>query len=87
MVRQLEVILQGTDHAHSLARDMLTPLIYDLEIAFVLDDSGSMNLDMPPGHKSEGFEGELEADQLGLFLKGVCFYGYPMSHGHVASCR
>lgn len=46
MVRQLEVILQGTDHAHSLARDMLTPLIYDLEIAFVLDDSGSMNLDM-----------------------------------------
>ena len=46
MISQLEAILQDTGHAHTLAYDMLTPLIYDIEVAIVLDNSGSMNLDM-----------------------------------------
>eukprot|EP00438_Fugacium_kawagutii_P032527 Skav202145 [mRNA] locus=scaffold970:31859:33574:+ [translate_table: standard] len=45
-ISQLEALLTGTGHAHSLARDMMTPLIYNTEVAIVLDDSGSMNLDM-----------------------------------------
>ena len=45
-MNQLEAMLIGTGHAHSLSRDILTPLIYGSEVAIVLDDSGSMNLDM-----------------------------------------
>ena len=46
MIHRLEALLQSTGHAHSLSRDMLTPLIYGTEVVIVLDDSGSMNLDM-----------------------------------------
>lgn len=45
-MNQLEAMLMGTGHAHSLSRDIMTPLIYGTEVAIVLDDSGSMNLDM-----------------------------------------
>lgn len=45
-MNQLEAMLIGTGHAHSLSRDIMTPLIYGTEVAIVLDDSGSMNLDM-----------------------------------------
>ncbi|CAE7795819.1 unnamed protein product [Symbiodinium necroappetens] len=46
MISRLEHLLQDTGHAHTLAYDMLTPLIYDIEVAIVLDNSGSMNMDM-----------------------------------------
>ncbi|CAE7758453.1 unnamed protein product [Symbiodinium microadriaticum] len=60
MISRLEHLLQDTGHAHTLAYDMLTPLIYDIEVAIVLDNSGSMNMDMfgqmPPA--ATGMEGQ-----------------------------
>jgi len=60
MISRLEYLLQDTGHAHTLAYDMLTPLIYDIEVAIVLDNSGSMNMDMfgqmPPA--ATGMEGQ-----------------------------
>jgi len=46
MVQQLERLLEGTGHGHSLAMDMLTFLVYDVDVRIVLDNSGSMSLDM-----------------------------------------
>eukprot|EP00927_Polykrikos_kofoidii_P048034 TRINITY_DN42273_c0_g1_i1.p1 TRINITY_DN42273_c0_g1~~TRINITY_DN42273_c0_g1_i1.p1 ORF type:complete len:546 (-),score=75.63 TRINITY_DN42273_c0_g1_i1:71-1708(-) len=45
-VAALEVLLERTSHARDLARDMMTPLIYGIEVKIVLDNSGSMQLDM-----------------------------------------
>lgn len=42
MISRLEHILQRTGRANALARDMLTPLIYSIEVKIILDDSGSM---------------------------------------------
>jgi len=46
MVSRLERLLQGTGRGRDLAFDMLTPLIYDVDVKVVLDNSGSMQLDM-----------------------------------------
>jgi len=46
MTRQLENLLQNTGHAQLLSYDMLAPLVYDLDVRIILDDSGSMQLDM-----------------------------------------
>ena len=46
MIKELELLLESTGHARSLARDILTPLLHDVNVAIVLDDSGSMTLDM-----------------------------------------
>jgi hypothetical protein len=46
MVGALEQILQYTGNAQRLARDMLTPLIYNIDVRIILDNSGSMSLDM-----------------------------------------
>merc|ERR1712176_1071179 len=46
MIVQLERILRDTMQAPNLARDMLAPLIYDLDVRIILDNSGSMQLDM-----------------------------------------
>ena len=42
MIGKLEQILQGTGHARDLTRDMLTPLVYDIEVMIVLDSSRFM---------------------------------------------
>eukprot|EP00933_Yihiella_yeosuensis_P062738 TRINITY_DN6571_c1_g3_i1.p1 TRINITY_DN6571_c1_g3~~TRINITY_DN6571_c1_g3_i1.p1 ORF type:complete len:506 (-),score=66.04 TRINITY_DN6571_c1_g3_i1:220-1737(-) len=65
MVRQLEVLLQNTCHGRSLAYDMITPLIYDIELVIVLDDSGSMSLDMFGGETGpySGFDIEATSAQ------------------------
>lgn len=46
MVTALERVLTNTGQASILARDMLTPLIYDIDVRIILDNSGSMQLDM-----------------------------------------
>jgi hypothetical protein len=46
MVTQLESLLQCTGHGTDLAKDMLTPLMYDVDVRIILDNSGSMSLDM-----------------------------------------
>ena len=46
MVTQLETLLQCTGHGTDLAKDMLTPLMYDVDVRIILDNSGSMSLDM-----------------------------------------
>lgn len=46
MVMQLEQLLQGTGHSYDLARDMLAPIVYDVDVRIILDNSGSMQLDM-----------------------------------------
>ena len=42
----LESVLQRTGHGRNLALDMLTPRIYNLNVKIILDNSGSMGLDM-----------------------------------------
>eukprot|EP00930_Biecheleria_cincta_P070087 TRINITY_DN57747_c0_g1_i1.p1 TRINITY_DN57747_c0_g1~~TRINITY_DN57747_c0_g1_i1.p1 ORF type:complete len:573 (+),score=86.37 TRINITY_DN57747_c0_g1_i1:31-1749(+) len=54
MAQQLEALFESTGHSHSLAYDMLTPVIYDIELAIILDDSGSMSLDMFGGSAQYG---------------------------------
>eukprot|EP00928_Gymnodinium_smaydae_P038137 TRINITY_DN26359_c0_g1_i1.p1 TRINITY_DN26359_c0_g1~~TRINITY_DN26359_c0_g1_i1.p1 ORF type:complete len:501 (+),score=63.78 TRINITY_DN26359_c0_g1_i1:50-1504(+) len=56
MVQQLERVLEGTLHATNLARDMLTPLIYGVDVRIVLDNSGSMRLDMFGNLIGRGFD-------------------------------
>lgn len=46
MISKLEQILQPTGRARDLARDMLAPVIYGIEVKIVLDDSGSMAANM-----------------------------------------
>jgi len=46
MVLQLEQLLQPTGHQRDLARDMLAPMMYDIDKRIILDNSGSMQLDM-----------------------------------------
>jgi hypothetical protein len=46
MVTSLEAVLQRTGHGRNLALDMLTPRIYNLNVKIILDNSGSMGLDM-----------------------------------------
>eukprot|EP00929_Paragymnodinium_shiwhaense_P100481 TRINITY_DN6282_c0_g1_i1.p1 TRINITY_DN6282_c0_g1~~TRINITY_DN6282_c0_g1_i1.p1 ORF type:complete len:578 (+),score=82.24 TRINITY_DN6282_c0_g1_i1:68-1735(+) len=46
MIRSLQELLHETGHSHALARDMLAPLVYDIDVRIVLDNSGSMNLPM-----------------------------------------
>lgn len=46
MVQRLEQLLEGTKHAHSLARDMLTPVVFGVDVRIILDNSGSMDADM-----------------------------------------
>jgi len=46
MVIRLEQELSQTGRAHELAWDMLTPLVYNVDVKVVLDNSGSMQLDM-----------------------------------------
>jgi len=61
MVEQLEVLLQDTFHAENLARDMLTPLLFGVDVRIVLDNSGSMGLDMlgrPLTQRFAGIEAE-----------------------------
>lgn len=49
MLRCLVPLLEGTAHGAFLARDMLTPLLYDVDVRIILDNSGSMQLDMLGG--------------------------------------
>jgi hypothetical protein len=46
MVSALEGLLANTGNARDLARDMLTPVVYGVDVRIILDDSGSMQLDM-----------------------------------------
>jgi len=46
MIARLEHVLAETGHAHNLARDMLTPVVYNVDVRIILDNSGSMSLDM-----------------------------------------
>jgi hypothetical protein len=46
MIAALETLLQGTGHARTLALDMMTPRLYDIKVKIILDNSGSMSLDM-----------------------------------------
>lgn len=46
MVHQLEEILQQTGHGREIALDMLTPRLYNIDVRIILDNSGSMSLDM-----------------------------------------
>jgi len=46
MVKELSQILVGTGRATELSLDMLTPLLYNIKVDIVLDDSGSMRADM-----------------------------------------
>jgi len=46
MVEEIERLLGSTGRARDLAWDMLTPVVYDVEVKIVLDNSGSMALDM-----------------------------------------
>ena len=46
MVDQLSELLQDTCHAHTLAMDLLAYRVYDLDVRIILDNSGSMTLDM-----------------------------------------
>ncbi|CAE8709177.1 unnamed protein product [Polarella glacialis] len=63
MIQQLEHVLEGTGNSHALARDMLAPVVYGIDVRIILDNSGSMQLDMfgndPPrssgGYDSAGF--------------------------------
>lgn len=69
MVEQLEVHLQDTLHAGNLARDMLTPLLFDVDVRIVLDNSGSMSLDMlgqPLTQRFAGIEAENPNDRRAL---------------------
>eukprot|EP00811_Abedinium_folium_P033208 NODE_6190_length_1696_cov_9.650733.p1 GENE.NODE_6190_length_1696_cov_9.650733~~NODE_6190_length_1696_cov_9.650733.p1 ORF type:complete len:482 (-),score=121.00 NODE_6190_length_1696_cov_9.650733:251-1633(-) len=45
-VSQLEALLAGTGRAHDLAMDLLSLAVYDIDVRVVLDNSGSMELDM-----------------------------------------
>lgn len=58
MIANLERMLQGTGHASMLARDMLTPLLYGIEVRIILDNSGSMQLDMLGQGVTYGYGGE-----------------------------
>eukprot|EP00419_Tripos_fusus_P020085 CAMPEP_0172741050 /NCGR_PEP_ID=MMETSP1074-20121228/126253_1 /TAXON_ID=2916 /ORGANISM="Ceratium fusus, Strain PA161109" /LENGTH=507 /DNA_ID=CAMNT_0013571299 /DNA_START=58 /DNA_END=1578 /DNA_ORIENTATION=+ len=69
MVDQLEVLLHDTHHAGNLARDMLTPLLFDVDVRIVLDNSGSMSLDMlgrPLTQRFAGIEAENPYDARAL---------------------
>ena len=46
MVDRLGEVLAGTGNPHGLAMDLLSILIYDVDVRIVLDNSGSMHLDM-----------------------------------------
>lgn len=68
MVQQLETVLAPTSHAPLMARDMLAPLIYGIDVRIVLDNSGSMTLDMLGNSVSSRFasfdiEGENRFDR------------------------
>eukprot|EP00931_Biecheleriopsis_adriatica_P087850 TRINITY_DN62262_c0_g1_i1.p1 TRINITY_DN62262_c0_g1~~TRINITY_DN62262_c0_g1_i1.p1 ORF type:complete len:567 (-),score=51.05 TRINITY_DN62262_c0_g1_i1:61-1695(-) len=83
MVHRLERVLQDTGLSHALARDMLTPIIYDIEVALVLDNSGSMSLDMfgqrVTGHFMEGM-GMNRADLLQSALQASLPGGWWMRY-------
>merc|ERR1740121_2619415 len=60
MIQRLEQLLSPTGRGYELARDMLTPLIYNIEVKIVLDDSGSMSCPMLGG----GISGQTAAQRL-----------------------
>mmetsp|Transcript_103738 Transcript_103738/g.302781 ORF Transcript_103738/g.302781 Transcript_103738/m.302781 type:complete len:439 (+) Transcript_103738:1-1317(+) len=63
MIQRLQQILQGTGHAVELAHDMLTPMIFDVDVRIVLDNSGSMQLDMFGNQSSTVFNRELRPNE------------------------
>merc|ERR1719361_704537 len=46
MISELTQVLSATGNASVLAKDMLTPLLYDVDVRIILDNSGSTRLDM-----------------------------------------
>lgn len=60
MIQDLERILEGTTHASTLARDMLSLPIYGIDVRIILDNSGSMSLDMLGQPHSFGWNIESE---------------------------
>lgn len=60
MVRRLEQMLSGTGRGRDLAWDILSLIVYNIDVSVVLDDSGSMQLDMfgkPVGGYGGGYGG------------------------------
>ncbi|CAE7784305.1 unnamed protein product [Symbiodinium sp. CCMP2456] len=66
MISRLEHLLQDTGHAHTLAYDMLTPLIYDIEAKTVLRFASSMT---DPFTAADGYQGAGEHDTPELAIK------------------
>ena len=65
MVNTLETVLSGTDGGRALALGMLAPLIYNCAVKIILDNSGSMGLDMF-GSQVPGINGRVHGDRRWL---------------------
>ena len=46
MLGRIETLLASTGHGHNLALDMMAPRLYNIDVRIILDNSGSMSLDM-----------------------------------------